>query len=49
MGICALFSPFDISITTAVDGVEAIEHAAKSDFDLILMDAQMPNMDGMTA
>jgi PAS domain S-box-containing protein len=47
--IVALLAPFDISITTASDGVEAVEHAARSQFDLILMDVQMPNMDGMTA
>jgi PAS domain S-box-containing protein len=47
--ISALLSEFDISITTAADGVEAVEHAARSEFDLILMDVQMPNMDGMTA
>jgi PAS domain S-box-containing protein len=47
--IVALLAPFDISITTASDGVEAVEHAARSQFDLILMDVQMPNMDGVTA
>jgi CheY-like chemotaxis protein len=47
--ICALLDPFEIAITTASDGVEAVELAARSDFDLILMDVQMPNMDGITA
>ncbi|MDX5595229.1 PAS-domain containing protein [Pseudovibrio sp. SPO723] len=36
-------------VTTAQDGVEALEAVGRRDFDLILMDMQMPNMDGMTA
>ena len=47
--IVALLSPFDLSIVTAADGVEAVEAASREDFDLILMDIQMPNMDGLTA
>ena len=47
--VCALLEPFDIHIETASDGVEAVEAAARAHFDLILMDVQMPNMDGLTA
>ena len=47
--ICALLAPFDLQIETACDGVGAIESAARAPFDLILMDVQMPNMDGLTA
>lgn len=47
--VCALLQPFDVEIETACDGVEAVEAAARTDFDLILMDLQMPNMDGLTA
>ena len=47
--ICALLEPFDIEVQIAVDGVEAVTAEAASDFDLILMDVQMPNMDGLTA
>lgn len=36
-------------ITTAEDGVEAVEAAARERFDVILMDIQMPRMDGITA
>jgi signal transduction histidine kinase/CheY-like chemotaxis protein len=36
-------------ITTAVDGVEALEAAQRERFDVILMDIQMPRMDGITA
>jgi PAS domain S-box-containing protein len=45
----AFLAPFDIEIATARDGVEAVEMALAGAYDLILMDVQMPNMDGMTA
>jgi signal transduction histidine kinase/CheY-like chemotaxis protein len=47
--IAALLAPFDVEIATAADGVEAVDAAARAPFDLILMDVQMPNMDGLTA
>jgi len=47
--VCALLEPFDVDIETASDGVEALDAVASKDFDLILMDVQMPNMDGLTA
>jgi PAS domain S-box-containing protein len=47
--VCTLLEPFDLVIETANDGVEAVEAATRSMFDIILMDVQMPNMDGLTA
>ena len=47
--VCALLEPFDVDIETASDGVEAVDAVASRAFDLILMDVQMPNMDGLTA
>ena len=45
----ALLRPFEIEIDTACDGVEAIHAVEGKTYDLILMDVQMPVMDGLTA
>ena len=37
------------NIDIAADGVEALELASRRDYDLILMDMQMPQMDGLEA
>ncbi|WP_370574828.1 response regulator [Methanomethylovorans sp.] len=36
-----------IEVTQAFDGLEALEMLSKSTFDLILLDIQLPGMDGM--
>ena len=41
------FHGFDV--TSAEDGAEAVEKAAKGKFDLILMDVRMPRMTGYEA
>lgn len=45
----AILSQRDHDVTLASDGAEAVEQATAGDFDLILMDIQMPNVDGIEA
>jgi len=44
-----ILNKWNIEITIANDGVEAVKHIEEGDFDLVLMDINMPNMDGYTA
>ncbi|MGL6040209.1 MAG: EAL domain-containing protein, partial [Deefgea sp.] len=44
-----LLQEMGIVVVIANDGVEAVKLAEKIKFDAILMDLQMPNMDGLTA
>ncbi|HQO29612.1 MAG TPA: response regulator, partial [Accumulibacter sp.] len=39
----------DLQVDLADDGLEAVEKAKSSNYDAILMDVQMPNMDGRQA
>lgn len=47
--VCTLLKPFAIEIDQACDGVEALAAVERRDYDLVLMDVQMPVMDGLTA
>jgi PAS domain S-box-containing protein len=47
--VSAMLSPFDIEITQAGNGAEAVTAALRTTFDVILMDLQMPGMDGLAA
>ncbi|QHS61518.1 ATP-binding protein [Chitinophaga agri] len=44
-----LFTEWDLSFEIASNGMEAIEYVKKDRYDLILMDIQMPEIDGYTA
>jgi DNA-binding response OmpR family regulator len=44
-----LVSKWGVDYTMANDGEEAINEFNNGDFDIILMDLQMPNVDGLTA
>jgi PAS domain S-box-containing protein len=47
--VCAILSIFGHDLTEAASGQEAVDAALRQPFDLILMDLQMPGMDGMSA
>jgi signal transduction histidine kinase/DNA-binding NarL/FixJ family response regulator/HPt (histidine-containing phosphotransfer) domain-containing protein len=49
MVVAKMLAGFDVAITEACDGLQAIEIVSDTVFDVILMDMQMPNMDGLTA
>lgn len=40
---------YDLNVTTAINGLEAVQAVKESHFDLIFMDIAMPIMDGVTA
>lgn len=44
-----LLSTLNAKVSIAGNGFEALELVEKQDFDLVLMDIQMPEMDGITA
>ncbi|MBU4263581.1 MAG: response regulator [Proteobacteria bacterium] len=44
-----LLTEVGLKVEVANDGFEALEKASKGDYDLILMDMQMPGMDGLEA
>jgi CheY-like chemotaxis protein len=49
MLMTALLTQFGFVVTTVENGKMAVEEAAREEYDLILMDLQMPDMDGFEA
>jgi PAS domain S-box-containing protein len=47
--IRAMLEPFGVGVETANDGVAGVEAMRQGQYDLVLMDVQMPVMDGLTA
>ena len=47
--VSAMLASFGHEFTEAANGADAIEAAGRKAFDLILMDLQMPGMDGLSA
>ncbi len=45
----SLLNKIGLTVTIAEDGLEAVESTLNQEFDLILMDIQMPNMNGYEA
>ncbi|MCE2497155.1 MAG: response regulator [Flavobacteriales bacterium] len=44
-----IIGKWNVQVTTAVNGLEAVEKVRNDDFDLVLMDLQMPVMGGREA
>jgi CheY-like chemotaxis protein len=44
-----LFKKFDVPLKVVSDGAQAVREATENTYDLILMDVQMPVMDGIEA
>ncbi len=44
-----MLKEFDVQIATACDGAEAVAAATRFEYDVILMDMRMPEMDGLQA
>ncbi len=47
--ICLLLQEYDIIVTTAANGLEAVDMAEKNKFDIIFMDIEIPEMNGIVA
>lgn len=47
--ISVFLEDFHVNVVTAVNGLDAVEKASIKHFDLIFMDIQMPEMDGIEA
>jgi CheY-like chemotaxis protein len=47
--VSLILEPFGVKLTMVEDGQQAVEAAERESFDVILMDLQMPVMDGLTA
>ncbi len=47
--IRTMLEPFGVELETANDGVAGVEAMRQGHYDLVLMDVQMPVMDGLTA
>jgi two-component system sensor histidine kinase/response regulator len=45
----ALLQQLGLLVATAVDGHDAVQQVAAGNFDLVLMDLQMPRLDGLAA
>ena len=44
-----LMQSFNVEVTIAANGREAVDHASRHSFDIVFMDMRMPEMDGLEA
>ena len=43
----ALMEQWNVRVDVAKDGLEALQHFENAEYDVVLLDVQMPNMDGL--
>ncbi|TPQ31113.1 hybrid sensor histidine kinase/response regulator [Bradyrhizobium guangdongense] len=49
MVVSKMLGEFDVDLRVVTDGVEAVQAASEGDYDVVLMDVRMPDMDGHAA
>ncbi|MBR0989841.1 response regulator [Bradyrhizobium japonicum] len=47
--VSKMLGAFDVELRVVTDGVQAVEAASAGDYDVVLMDVRMPDMDGLAA
>ena len=47
--VSKMLGAFDVELRVVTDGVEAVAAASEGDYDVVLMDVRMPDMDGLAA
>ncbi|WP_439392179.1 ATP-binding protein [Bradyrhizobium sp. PMVTL-01] len=49
MVVSKMLGAFEVELRVVTDGVEAVAAASEGDYDVVLMDVRMPDMDGLAA
>ncbi len=49
MVVSKMLGAFDVELRVVADGVQAVEATSEGDYDVVLMDVRMPDMDGLAA
>lgn len=49
MVVSKMLGSFDVELRVVADGAEAVAAASEGDYDIVLMDVRMPDMDGLAA
>jgi CheY-like chemotaxis protein len=49
MVVSKMLGAFDVELRVVTDGVQAVAAASEGDYDVVLMDVRMPDMDGLAA
>lgn len=49
MVVSKMLGAFDLELRVVTDGVQAVAAASDGDYDIVLMDVRMPDMDGLAA